>query len=250
MTNDEAKFILSAYRPGGRAEADPAMAQALEQAKRDPALRAWFERQQAHDTVLAAKLRELAPPAGLREAILAGARLSQPAEIKTKAGGAAARAWWRRPLWLAAAAAIALLAGVMAWRFSPVRGETMEEFAVNFVQRGFVLQKHGADVGALKDWLGAQHGPLPEALPAQFADLHALGCRTLDYRGHEVSLVCFERGGKEYHVFVARRDDVPGWDPKPRFLENRAFAAVTWTDDKNRYVLVSDAGMAAVRELL
>ena len=94
--------------------------------------------------------------------------------------------------------------------------------------------------------------PLPEALPEKFAELRALGCRTVDFQGHDVSLVCFERGGKEFHVFVARRADLPVGpvDAVPRFLDRGKLVAATWTDTKNRYVLVSDAGMDAVKRLL
>ena len=252
MSNNEAKFILSAYRPGGRDAGDPAMAAALAQAKSDPALGAWLAREQAHGAVVAAKLREVAPPAGLREAILAGARVSGGQDADgtqtTK------RAWWAQPVWLAAAAAVAVLLSLAAWRVVPVRGATFEEFAVNFVGKGFMLQKHSADVGVLKTWLGEQHGPLPEALPAKFAELRALGCRTLEFKGHDVSLVCFERGGKEFHVLVARRDEVPGAAvvETPRFMEagKGKLAAATWADAKNRYVIVSDAGMDAVKRLL
>ena len=245
MNNTEAKFILTAYRPGGRDAGDSAMAEALSQAKNDPALGAWFAREQAHGAAVATKLREVAPPAGLREAILAGGRASGR-EVTTR------RAWWARPGWLTMVAAAAVLLGFAAWwRFAPVGGATFEEFAVNFVDHGFRLQKHSADVAVLKTWLGEQHGPLPEALPAKFAELRALGCRTLDYRGRDVSLVCFERGGKEFHVFVARRTDAPGSaDVAPRFLDRGKFAAVTWTDANNRYVLVSDAGLDAVKRLL
>jgi hypothetical protein len=35
-----------------------------------------------------------------------------------------------------------------------VRGEAFEEFAVNFVNKGLRLQKRGAEVAALKTWLG------------------------------------------------------------------------------------------------
>jgi hypothetical protein len=260
MSNNEAKFILSAYRPGGHDASDPAMAQALEQAKADPALGTWFAREQAHGAAIAAKLREIAPPAGLREAILAGARVSGEAAFGEEVGAATKalepttkRSWWARPVWLAAAAAVAVLLSVATWRMVPVRGGTFEEFAVNFVNKGFLLQKHSADVAVLKTWLSEQHGPLPEALPAKFAELRALGCRTLDFKGREVSLVCFERGGKEFHVFVARRDDLPDtMDAAPRFSvgANGTLAAATWADAKNRYVLVSDAGMAAVQQIL
>ena len=245
MTNNEAKFILNAYRPSGRDADFPAMATALAQARNDPALGAWFAREQAHGAAVAAKLREIAPPAGLREAILTGARMSGPA-------AAPRRAWWTQPGWLAMAASVAVLLSLAAWwRLAPVRGGTLEEFAVNFVDRGFRLQKHSADVGELKAWLNEQHRPLPEALPAKFAELRALGCRTVDFQGREVSLTCFERGGKEFHVFVARRDFVPDVleSAAPRFLERGKFAAATWTDAKNNYVVVSDAGMDAVKRL-
>lgn len=255
MSNNEAKFILSAYRPGGRDAVDPAMAQALTQAKNDPALGAWFAREQSHDAAVAGKLREIAPPAGLREAILAGARVSgNAAKGATTAAVTTRRAWWAQPAWLAAAAAVAMLLSLAVWRLSPVPGEAFEEFAVNFVDKGFTLQKRGADVAALKTWLGEQRGPLPEALPAKFAELRALGCRKLSFKGQDVSLMCFERDGKEFHVFVARVDgiDAAGADRAPRFLDAQkgGHVAATWADAKNRYVLVSDANLDAVRQLL
>ena len=246
MTNNEAKFILNAYRPSGRDADDSAMATALSQAKSDPALGAWFAREQAHGAAVAAKLREIAPPAGLREAILTGARMSGPATA------AARRAWWARPVWLAAAASVAVLLSLAAWwRLAPVRGAGFEDFAVNFVDRGFHLQKHSADVAVLKAWLSEQHRPLPEALPAKFAELRALGCRTIDFQGREVSLTCFERGGKEFHVFVARREFIPDVleSAAPRFLDRGKLVAATWTDAKNHYVVVSDAGMDAMQRL-
>ena len=245
MSNEEAKFILSAYRPGGHDAGDPALAGALEQARRDPALGAWFAREQAHATAIVAKLREIAPPPGLRDAVLAGMRAGQEAAPPL-------REWWRRPVWLATAAALALLLSVAAWRLTPVQGATFDEFAVNFVARGFTLQKRGTDLAELKTWLAEKRGPLPAALPAEFAQLRALGCRTLSYEGRDVSLVCFERDGREFHVFVARRDDLPGLPSRdaPQFLSRDKLVAAAWSDARNHYVMVSDASMEAVRRLL
>ena len=244
MSNDEAKFLLSAYRPDGRDARDPSLAGALAQAKVDPALAEWFARAQAHDGIVAAKLGEIPPPAGLRDAVLAGARASKPTS--------ALRVRWRQPIWLATAAAVALLLGALGWRWLPVRGATLEDFAVNTVSRGFLLQKRGTDVGELKAWLAEKHGPLPAALPPEFANLHALGCRKLSFQGRDVSLVCFERDGKEYHVFVARREDFPAEPARstPVFFDRRKLVAAAWSDAVNHYVLVSDAGSGAVRRLL
>lgn len=248
MSNDEAKFLLNAYRPGGHDAGDPAMTPALAQARSDPALRAWFEREQAHGAAVAAKLRAIAPPAGLRDAILAGARASRvPVEPRSR------RSRWQHPAWLAAAAAIVILLSFGAWwGFAPVGGASLEEFAVNFVDHGFRLQKRGADVAALKTWLAERRGPLPETLPLEFARLHALGCRTLTFQGSDVSLVCFERDGREFHVFVARRDGLSSdvMESAPRFLDRGKLVAATWTDTKNRYVVVSDAGMDTLRRVL
>lgn len=240
MSNQEAKFLLSAYRPGGRDAADPALADALAQARGDPALAQWFEREQAHGAAVAGKLREIAPPPGLREAILSGARASRPVRR-------------RQPAWWAAAAAVLLLLGLGAWwRLAPIAGASLEEFAVNFVDRGFRLQKRGADLADLKTWLAGQRGPLPGELPPEFSRLHALGCRTLAFQGRDVSLVCFERDGREFHVFVARRENLRdgGDEPSPRFLDRGSLVAATWTDAKNRYVVVSDASMDTLKRVL
>lgn len=240
MSNQEAKFLLSAYRPNGHDAGDPALAAALAQARGDPALALWLEREQAHGAVVAAKLRQMAPPPGLREAILSGARASRPARR-------------RQPVWWAAAAAVVLFLSLGAWwHLAPISGASLEEYAVNFVDRGFRLQKRGADVAALKSWLVEQRGPLPGVLPPEFSRLHALGCRTLAFQGHEVSLVCFERDGREFHVFVARRESLRdgGEEPAPRFLDRGKLVAATWTDAKNRYVVVSDATLDTLKRVL
>ena len=74
MTNQDAKLVLSAYRPNGADARDPFFEQALQQAKRDPELMEWFEKQRAFDCVMVAKLRTIEPPAGLNSQILAGLR--------------------------------------------------------------------------------------------------------------------------------------------------------------------------------
>lgn len=238
MTNQEAKFTLSAYRANGQDAGDPAFAEALAQAKQDPALGAWLARAQAHDAAVGAKLREVAPPAALRAAILAGARASTTQ-----------RSWWRQPVWLAAAAAVAVLLSVAVWRFAPVQGDTMAEFAVNAVRKDIGPHQHGGEMAGLRTWLSEEHGPLPAVLPEKFAGLRERGCRMVDFKGREVALVCFERGGKEYHLFVARRDGAAG-DGTMGFLDRGDLVAASWADAKNSYVLVGDRGLAALKQLL
>jgi hypothetical protein len=86
MNTQQAKFILQAYRPGGQDANDPQFAEALEQVKNDPNLAEWFAAQTAFDGAVAHALGTVAPPAQLREMILAGRRVIEPAP------------WWRRPV--------------------------------------------------------------------------------------------------------------------------------------------------------
>lgn len=246
MTNEEAKFILQACRPNGADASDPAFRAALEQAQLDPELGRWFERQQAFDRAMAGKLRSIQPPADLRESILAGA----------KAGQTGPSPWWRRPQWLAAAAVLVLTFLVGVGGFLGTRADAADDFpvfATDYVTAGFFLKEHGADIEKLRSWLGRQNAPLPTEIPAGFANLKSLGCKTLDYRGKDVSLICFGEG-KEYHLFVLRRADFPEMKmlagSGPQFLVRNGHASAAWSDDVNHYVVVTDDSLKALMECI
>ncbi len=245
MTNQEAKFILSAYRPGGSDATDALFAPALAQAQQDPALGAWFAREHRHAATVAARLREITPPAGLREAILAGARAS---------GRAAERSWWSRPMWMALAASVALLLGVgsaLWWRSPSVQLGRLTAFAVNdtlHAQHG----SHGEAVGTLNALLSQPTTHLSGPLPVDFAALRATGCRTLRFAGHDIVELCFTRGDAEFHFYVLRQADFPRLpatgDIEFGQREGQGFAS--WTDTAYRYVTVSAAGVSAIKQLL
>ncbi|MEY2879127.1 MAG: hypothetical protein RLZZ15_1507 [Verrucomicrobiota bacterium] len=256
MNNTEAKFILDAYRPGGRDAGETAFAAALAQAKADPALGAWFAREQAHGAAVAAKLRAIAPPPGLREAILAGARVSE-GNATTAGGPMTTRAWWRQPTWLAVAAAVAIFAaaGAVRWRTT---GGAATDAALTTFALGDALETtrhggHGEPTGALQSALGRSDARLASvALPVDFAALRATGCRTVSVAGRDVLEVCFQRDGAWFHCYVARVTDFPGAGDgaAPSFSEQGGVAAAAWTRGAYRVVLASAAGRAAVQRLL
>ena len=250
MNNTEAKFILNAYRPNGRDATDAAFCAALQQAKTDPALGAWFAREQAHGAAVAAKLREIAPPAGLREAILAGGRVS---------GGNVTvmpdqRSRWVQPVWLAAVAAVAVIltASVALWP-KRVAGEApLAEFALADALETSRHGGHGEMASALQATLSNSATKLTSGLAIDFAALRRNGCRTVRVAGHDVLEVCFKRDGQWFHCYIARVEDFPGPPAavSPLFARAGRVDAAVWVDGAHRILVASVAGRAAVQRLL
>lgn len=240
MNTTEAKFILQARRPDGLDDAEPRFADALEQARRDPALGEWLAREQAFDAAVAGKLRAVQPPADLRAAILAGARASRPA------------VFWKRPQVLAMAASVAIVFGlVLAW---PVMrpAPDVDQLAMGVMSEFYSDVHHDAmprPRGELRTLLTAADTRLAAGVPLDFDRLKADGCRSLKVGGREVLEVCFERGGTGFHIYVAKRGDFKG-EGAPMFRERGALASVAWTDYNYAYVLVSSGGAAALRTVL
>lgn len=242
MNVEQARFLLQGYRPRPGEPVEPAIAEAVRLMETEPELRAWYERQRSFDAAAAAKLREVAPPPNLRATILAGGRVGQ-------------RAGWRRAVPWAIAASIALLlaAGGWGWRHTaPQFAATLPDFALRFAGRGYIgLEQRGGDLEGLLRWLETRQAPLPAQVPPELAALRRLGCRTVEFRGREVSVICFDRE-REFHLFVARRADFPELETgaEPRFSARGNWAAASWSDQTHHYVVVSDAGAAAIGRLL
>lgn len=240
MNTTEAKFILQACRPDGQDATDPRFEGALAQARQDPVLAEWFAREQAFDTAVAAKLRTGQPPADLRAVILAGARMSRP------------KPWWRQPRVLALAASAVLLFGlVAAW---PNRTPVSEGGQLALATMAEMSSPAHHPVvfggrGSLHTLLASTSTRLADGLSLNFDELKADGCRSLSIAGHEVLEVCFERGGNEFHLYVARGGDFPAKDAAgaPMFLEQGRLASVSWRDHSHAYVLVTDSGAENLR---
>jgi hypothetical protein len=244
MTIEEAKFILSAYRPNGGDAGLPAFGDALRMAAGDPALGAWFARSRAYDAAVALKLGKIGPPLGLREAILAGARVSDAQ--RSRAPGMA---------WIAGLAAAAALAIVVLSMKAPARPESGTAALAAFAINDMANEKHGGKgeaASVLVAELETKGARMPGADRIDFEKLRGTGCRTLNFAGHEVLEVCFSRDGAAFHFYVARRDGQPGDSAArgPSFITEAAGAAAVWSDSRFDYAIASSAGAAAIRRLL
>ena len=241
MDNEQAKFILQAYRPGGEDASDPQFAEALEHVRRDPALTRWFEEEQALDEAIANKLESAPIPPDLKGFILAAKSVVSP------------KAWWRRPAALAWAACLAMLLSLGGLWFKANTGyAAYHKDMVEAVASLESLDLRESDVNKIKDWLSATDAPSTFAMPEGLKKYAGLGCRVLDWRGKEVTLICFcddSRGLRDkVHLLVINARDLPGAPPgpKPRFKENGHIATASWSDEEYTYILAGHHGAQAL----
>ena len=238
MNNEEAKLILQAHRPGGQDANDPRFREALEQAQRDPELARWFANEQALDSRISTKVQAaIKPPAHLKSQLLAQRKIVRPV------------AWWKMPAWqLAAAACLALLVTLGVLWLKPTRStgfvqyrNEMADFAGHKLDR---LDLMSRDVPEVRRWLAQKesHGDL--VLPAGLDGRPSLGCRLLDWKGHKVSLVCFELENKQVaHLLVvdsAAFKDAP--TESPVFNQVGGVATASWSRGGKTYVVASKGG--------
>lgn len=243
MNNAEAKFILQGYRPNGADAGDATFGAALAQAGRDPALGGWFQRQQAFDAAVSAKVSGITPPADLRAAILAGVRVT--------AATPQPRAWWNQPVWLAAAACLAVMfaAAAALWPKSAV---ALENFAVADAAETSAHGGHGHETGVLQAALSNPSTRLTESLPVDYATLRAQGCRMVRFQDRDVLEICFSRNGVWFHCYIARAEDFPrlAIGAAPTLIERGAMALATWRSGGNLLLVVSPSGLKNLESLL
>lgn len=254
MNNEEAKFMLSGYRPNGADAKDTAMADALAQAERDPALKQWFQREQAFDRVVADKLGTIAPPRGLRESILAGTKMSSTTASKPSPR------WWMQP-WTIGLAAAAAVVVAFTLTFSAPETQVVRLPGMEPILKVALADFGGAHgmgpkadrLGTFGSWLLDDTSRLgSDVMPVDLAELKAYGCRSINVAGHEVFEICFKRESGWYHVFIAPREafDSDGLHREPMFHEQGEFIAASWADEKFAYLVSGTTDLATLRGLL
>src|ERR1043166_7382509 len=152
MTRAEAKKLLQAYRSGDTASTDPEVVKALEQTEQDPELRRWFEQSCAFHAAVRDKFQQIPVPPGLRDAILAQRRIIRPM-------------WWQRPVWLAAAAAIALLGALAVIWLQPAPKDRFSDYRSRMVRTA--LRQYRMDI-ATNDLKAVQQFLEKRGAPSRF----------------------------------------------------------------------------------
>lgn len=244
MTVDDAKIILSVWRPDGRDHRDPIFQEALDLARHDAGLLEWLQNQQDFDAMMVANLQAVRGPADGRREILAQGHVF----LRRRA--------IRRRAWMSLAAAIVMVAAIGSWRYfsllDPVLPEApytvagaAEHLSVNHKAMEFYSDS-GDD---LVDWLSSRRNPVPPRLPGRLGELRAYGAQDWNTGRGRVSLLCFypESAGSggysedaEYvHLFVFPKQltETPDAGETPRLIEGNQWVFVVWQDGDNAYAL-------------
>ncbi len=230
MTRREAQDVLLLSRPGRIGPEEPQMAEALRMAREDAELGAWYERHLAFQAGVTRSLRQLEPPPELKERLLARRRIVRPA------------LWRRVPAWLAAAAAIVLLAALGSfWLQSrtPDRFADFQDRMLRYALREYGMDVTTNDMRAVRQFMTSKGAPADYVLPRGLESVQLAGGGFLRWRNHPVAMVCFERPDRQMlYLFVLDREAVrtpPG--PTPQVSAFNRLAAATWSRGRLAYVL-------------
>jgi len=244
--NEQARLLLSAYRHSGGDANDPAFAEALALAQRDPQLRAWLEESQHFDRAISERLRSLDVPPDLRETILAGARLSR-----------APRWWQSRRLWLIAAA-VAILTVVVSLLWPPAvklaEWQLDSLAAIDAVELGAArLDFENPDPASIVEWLRARRMPHPATERSMLTGRKTFGCKAIEAHGRFVSVICFQvNGGEVAHLFTTPRTGLDLSPPEnhPVFKRHRNWNLASWSSGAQAHMLATTMEEEKLRHLV
>lgn len=242
MNAVEAQRILVTHRPGVDDATDPVVREALALAASDPELRAWWRDWQEAHAALERTFKLLPVPPEPRERILAEAKTIRPT------------AW--RQLVVRVAAVAAVLVVVFAVAFWPPPREAtgfvdFRERMIRTVIREYRMDLNSTDETVIRGFLREHQRHDGFQLRPGLANVPLFGAGLLTWRGHPVSMVCFEREKDVLmYLFVIdsnRLPEPPG--PGPEFAQVSHLATVSWSTNSQTYVLASDSGMEDLRRL-
>jgi hypothetical protein len=183
----------------------------------------------------------------LRSRILTGGRVSRPAP------------WFSaRRLW-AIAAMLALFAGLGLWRSVGSRhpGDQWQGQALTalsqLVSGQATFDAKSPRVTDLQQWLRANGSPIADVLPASLQRLASLGCKTISWNGHPISIICFHGpGGELVHLAMTGRAGLENPPPEghPVYGDMDGWRTASWSQGDMAMMLITKAPESQLRALL
>ncbi len=247
MNAEEAKLIAQCRRPCGRDDSDPVISEALECLRGDEALMAFVAKESELDAAIAGCLRSCEPPADLRQKILLGARVARVPR------------WYQRPVWLAAAAAVAvaLPLAVKFWPGSqaPIFASiSLSDFQIATTKKlndGPKLQRMG-NIDEVREHIAGHSKmksvPVPESLC--HCPGGAVGCEVFYWNGQEVTLICFNAGRTgTVHLFTVDASALDFRPHDPVYSPVNGWHTRTWINGGKLLMLAGSEKQATAKDL-
>jgi hypothetical protein len=246
VNREEAKSVLVACRPNGADANDPLFAEAMALVKNDAELRAWFEAEQAADKLIAAKLKAAPLPPDLLARVRAGTQariVGQPRRSLPALAMAASFA----VLGLIAALWLNRAPSAPPGSFAAYRAD-MAQFLRDFPKLDLTTDR----LPEVRDWLSRQHPAVRAKIPQGMERFPSIGCRTVEWQGRKLALVCFMVEGQVVHLFVMPRTAFPdaGLGSTPSFAKVGPQNTASWSNEDNLYLVVTSGDAAILPKLL
>ena len=230
MTLEESRRVLTLYRPGTADGSDPEFAEAVELARNNAELRAWFEQHCALQTAMRNKFRQIEAPPDLRARLDEAQKLDRMRRRRRRAAA-----------WMAAAAAVLLLAlaGSLLGPRIPNRFADFRSRVVREAVRGYRMDIVTNDMREVRRFLKVRGAPSDYELTKGLEKLTLTGAGLLRWRNNPVAMVCFDRGDKQMvFLFVMNKAAVKDSPPAaPLEAQVNKLLTVSWTRDDYSYVL-------------
>jgi hypothetical protein len=249
MNIEQAKEILSLYRPGTADDEDPYFCEARQLCEQDPELKNWFNNHCAVYVALRAKLRQASVPDGLKEQILMERKVEKVS-------------FRPKPVLLLAAAAVLVFAiGLAIFWFRPPGSSTMaayENQMKGIAFRAYGMDLETSDIERVRAYLAQRQSPSELALPTGLKNARITGCVATSWKGKPVSMICFATGrqpGKtqisDLWLFVADNSSLPkSADPTPSIKTVDSVTSATWSQRGKTYLLIIEGEEKDIRKYL
>ncbi|MDQ6630694.1 MAG: hypothetical protein M3Y82_02925 [Verrucomicrobiota bacterium] len=253
MNNQQAREILSLYRPATADAQDAVFTEALTRARQDAELRPWFENHCANYETIRNRLKQIPVPANLKENILTGQKSRDKIVFSS-------RSFWRQPVF-AMAAMIILLLSIAAFWFQPRAKKDFSHYRIRMVStalRIYGMDLETNDLTQVRQFLAQKKAPADYALPPRLAKLECTGCVVLRWQNNPVSMICFRTGRplapgekSDLYFFVTDRASIPNapYSASPTFKQINKVVTASWIQGDKSYLLATQGGKEFIQNL-
>jgi hypothetical protein len=244
MNSQQAKQVLAGYRPGIDDKSDPQIAEALRLLEQDPELALWFEQLQRADDIIRRRLREMSAPADLKQRILTEQKIARP------------DFGWRKPLLIAAAAAVIVLGVVSLWFFQRSAGNGLNAYRADMVR--YVSSSYSStfvkasSFDELRQILASRNWPSDFVVPDRLKSVTVIGGSAVEWKGHKVALACMRDSRRGLWLFAIEKSalpDVPKTET-PQVQEVESMPTAAWSQDGKTYLFTVQGDEALLKKYL